>query len=122
MTDDTRTNASTRPSQSLVGWLGRRRQQISETVHDAGDAYALARDWTVTATAGRLGMGGRTYRDPRFDTRDPAQSQSFSDRGAAKAADAEARQPVRLADAIDELAQTLGQGVLAERADPEAGA
>ncbi len=122
MTDHTRTNASTRPYQSLAGWLGRRRQQISETVHDADDAYALARDWTVTATAGRLGMGGRTYRDPRFDTRDPAQSQSFSDHGPAQAADAASRQPVRLASAIDELARTLGHGRLAERADPEAGA
>lgn len=45
------------------------RQRLSDRVHGPGDAHARARGWTVTATTGRLGMGARTYHDPRFSTR-----------------------------------------------------
>ncbi len=49
--------------------LAARQEQISERAHLAGDQQALAQGWTVTYASSRLGFGGRTYRDPRFDRR-----------------------------------------------------
>jgi hypothetical protein len=41
---------------------------LSDRAHAAGDAEARALGWTTTRTPGLLGLAGRTYRDPRFDT------------------------------------------------------
>ena len=43
--------------------------RISDAAHAAGDDRAQASGWTITRTAGPLGLAGRAYRDPRFDTR-----------------------------------------------------
>ena len=51
----------------LTAWIGRRQQAWSDRIHAASDAVARDAGWTVTPTTGRLGFGGRTYRDPRFD-------------------------------------------------------
>jgi hypothetical protein len=53
----------------ISGWAGRRRRDLSDRVHAAGDAVARHRGWTVTATTRWFGFGGRSYRDPRFDSR-----------------------------------------------------
>ena len=42
------------------------RDRLGDRVHAVADAAALASGWTVTQTTGRLGMSGRSYRDPRF--------------------------------------------------------
>jgi len=119
MTDHPLTAAGTWPPRSLTAWLRHRQQQISERVHAAGDADAISRDWAVTVTTGRLGMGGRTYRDPRFDSR--AAGRSLQACGSPE--------PVRLGDAIEEWAQRhparlVGRvsGPGAHRTGPEAGA
>lgn len=44
-------------------------QRLSDRIHAAADDRARARGWEVTPTRGRLGLGGRSYRDPRFTTR-----------------------------------------------------
>jgi len=49
-------------------------QRISDRAHAAGDQHARAHGWTVTENTGRFGMGARTYRDPRFGTRQLAGS------------------------------------------------
>ena len=51
----------------LTAWIGRRQQAWSDRIHAASDAVARDAGWTVTRQTGRLGFGGRTYRDPRFD-------------------------------------------------------
>ena len=66
MTDHPLTDTGPNPARRLAGRLRRRQQDISDRVHADGDASALAHGWTVIATTGRLGMGGRTYRDRRF--------------------------------------------------------
>ena len=43
--------------------------RLSNRIHAAGDARARAMGWEITRTPGRAGLEGRTYRDPRFDTR-----------------------------------------------------
>jgi hypothetical protein len=88
----------------LLGRLGRRQQQLSDRVHAVGDADAIARGWTVMVTVSPLGMGGRTYRDPRFDAREPTRSKPIAD----AAVGGKARQPVRLDQAISEWAQARG--------------
>jgi hypothetical protein len=45
---------------AVAGWLGRQQAALSRRAR-AG--------WTITNGTGRLGFGGRTYRDPRFDAR-----------------------------------------------------
>jgi hypothetical protein len=50
----------------LVGGIGRK---LSDRIHAASDDRARTRGWTVTETTGRLGLSGRSYRDPRFDAR-----------------------------------------------------
>jgi uncharacterized membrane protein len=44
-------------------------RQLSDRVHAAADDRARALGWTVTQTPGRLGLSGRSYRDPRFAVR-----------------------------------------------------
>jgi hypothetical protein len=51
---------------NLTGRCRARLAGIADRVHASGDARARAAGWTVTATPGRFGLSGRTYRDPRF--------------------------------------------------------
>ena len=57
-------------------WRPRRRwqQAWSDWVHAGGDAAARCHGWTITVTSTRSGFSGRVYRDPRFGTRDLAES------------------------------------------------
>jgi hypothetical protein len=63
--------AASQPAKGLTGrvsaWIARRQRQFSDHLHADGDALARERGWTITATTGRCGFGGRVYRDPRFD-------------------------------------------------------
>ena len=54
-----------RLSAAIAHW----QQRLSGRVHAAGDATAGQHGWAITETRGRLGFGGRVYRDPRFDNR-----------------------------------------------------
>ena len=56
--------------QAHRGW----QQAWNERVHAAGDAVARRHGWTITVTSTRSGFSGRVYRDPRFGTRDLAES------------------------------------------------
>lgn len=40
---------------------------FSSRAHATGDADAQAHGWSVAVVPGRLGLGGRAYRDHRFD-------------------------------------------------------
>jgi glutamate/tyrosine decarboxylase-like PLP-dependent enzyme len=53
----------------VSAWIRRCQRQLSDWVHAAADERARAHGWQVTETTGRLGLGGRRYRDPRFDNR-----------------------------------------------------
>ena len=53
----------------LSATIARWQQRLSSRVHAAGDATARQHGWTITETRGRLGFGGRVYRDPRFGNR-----------------------------------------------------
>ena len=53
----------------VSAWIARLQRQLSDRIHADGDALAREHGWTVTTTTGRLGFGGRVYRDPRFDQR-----------------------------------------------------
>jgi hypothetical protein len=44
-------------------------QRLSDRIHAGADDRARTLGWQVTATPGRLGLSGRSYRDPRFTTR-----------------------------------------------------
>jgi hypothetical protein len=47
-------------------------ERLSDRIHAAADDRARARGWEVAATPARLGLSGRSYRDPRFGaTADP---------------------------------------------------
>jgi hypothetical protein len=63
--------AAGQPAKGVIGrvsaWIARRQQQFSDQLHADEDALARERGWTITTTTGRLGFGGRVYRDPRFD-------------------------------------------------------
>ena len=43
--------------------------RLSDRIHAAADDRARARGWEITQTPGRLGLGGRSYRGPRFAAR-----------------------------------------------------
>jgi hypothetical protein len=43
--------------------------RLSDRIHAAADDRARALGWQVTPTPGRLGLTGRSYRDPRFAAR-----------------------------------------------------
>jgi hypothetical protein len=114
MTDS---SLSTARTDRRTGFLDRFRlgqQQVSDRVHAEGDRYASARGWTVTTTVSRLGMGGRTYRDPRFDTRKPARPRPNSE-FAAEAAEKVTRQPVLPDEATSHRAQAPHPARLAGR-------
>jgi hypothetical protein len=53
----------------LTTWVHRLQRALSDRLHADGDALAHAHGWTITATTGRFGSGGRTYHDPRFTAR-----------------------------------------------------
>jgi hypothetical protein len=65
--------AAGRPAKGVTrrvsAWIARRQRELSDRLHVDGDALARERGWTITTTTGRLGFGGRVYRDPRFDQR-----------------------------------------------------
>jgi hypothetical protein len=65
--------AAGRPAKGVTGrvsaWIARLQRELSDRLHADGDALARERGWTITTTTGRLGFGGRVYRDPRFDQR-----------------------------------------------------
>jgi hypothetical protein len=42
---------------------------FSGRIHAAADDHARARGWQATHTPSRLGLSGRSYRDPRFAAR-----------------------------------------------------
>jgi len=44
-------------------------ERLSDRIHAADDDHARAQGWEITQTPGRLGLTGRSYRDPRFDAR-----------------------------------------------------
>jgi hypothetical protein len=44
-------------------------RRLSGRVYASADDRARALGWQVTETRGRLGLSGRSYRDPRFDAR-----------------------------------------------------
>jgi hypothetical protein len=50
----------------LAGRIAQLQRQLSNRIHADGDAFAREHGWSIAATAGRLGFGGRLYRDPRF--------------------------------------------------------
>jgi hypothetical protein len=63
----TRHTATGRPGMTArIRALGDR---LSGRIHAAADDHARARGWHVTQTPSRLGLSGRSYRDPRFATR-----------------------------------------------------
>ena len=47
-------------------------ERLSDHIHAAADDHAEARGWQVTQTPSRLGLRGRSYRDPRFAARQQA--------------------------------------------------
>jgi hypothetical protein len=53
----------------IWAWIRRGQREVSARIHAAGDDRARRHGWTVTATTGRFGFEGRSYRDPRFDER-----------------------------------------------------
>lgn len=67
----TKTTAPTRAgiAARMISWIGRRQSDLSGRIHTAGEEEARRNGWTVTKSTGRLGFGGRSYRDPRFDGR-----------------------------------------------------
>ncbi len=68
--DDAIDDPAAKPAE---GW--RRSERTSFRLADVPEATdARARGWTVTESTGRLGMGARTYHDPRFSTRPRAAS------------------------------------------------
>lgn len=44
-------------------------RQLSDRMFAEGDAFARENGWTIAKSSGRLGLGARVYRDPRFDYR-----------------------------------------------------
>src|SRR5262245_49217772 len=54
-------------TQRVSAWIARRQEQFSDHLHADGHALARDRGWTIITTTGRFGVGGRVYRDPRFD-------------------------------------------------------
>jgi hypothetical protein len=55
-------------------------RKFSDHAHAAADDRARALGWEVTETSGRLGLSGRSYRDPRFDTRADQQARPATTR------------------------------------------
>jgi hypothetical protein len=53
----------------LAARIARLNRQLSDRMFAEGDAFAREHGWTIAKTSGRFGLGGRVYRDPRFDYR-----------------------------------------------------
>ncbi len=53
-------------------------ERLSTRVHADGDARARDLGWEITRTPGWAGLAGRTYRDPRFDTRTAADTRTVT--------------------------------------------
>jgi hypothetical protein len=53
----------------LAAWTTRPLERLSDRIHAGGDAIARQHGWEITRATGRLGLGTRTYHDPRFTQR-----------------------------------------------------
>lgn len=51
--------------------IAQHQHRLSDRLHASEDAAARQHGWDITVTTGRLGFGGRAYRDHRFATRAP---------------------------------------------------
>jgi hypothetical protein len=63
---------SRNPSRSLsrlAAWTTRPLERLSDRIHAGGEAIARQHGWEITRASGRLGLGARTYHDPRFTQR-----------------------------------------------------
>jgi hypothetical protein len=56
----------------MTARIGAAGGRLSDRIHAAADDRARARGWQITHTPSRLGLSGRSYRDPRFAARRPA--------------------------------------------------
>ncbi len=62
-------------SRGLAAWMAQLQRQLANRVHADGDDFAREHRWAIATTTGRLGLGTRAYRDPRFGQRAPAARQ-----------------------------------------------
>jgi hypothetical protein len=53
----------------LAAWAVRPLERLSDRIHAGGEAIARQHGWEITRATGRLGLGARTYHDPRFTQR-----------------------------------------------------
>jgi hypothetical protein len=53
----------------ITGWIRRHQRDLSDRIYAADDERARRHGWEVTTSTGLLGLGTRTYRDPRFNDR-----------------------------------------------------
>jgi hypothetical protein len=53
----------------ISGWIRRHRRDLSDRIYAADDERARRHGWDVTKSTELLGLGTRTYRDPRFNDR-----------------------------------------------------
>ena len=45
---------------SVVAWIRRLQNQLSDRIHENGDREAMHHGWEITKSTGRLGFGMRT--------------------------------------------------------------
>lgn len=64
---DPRVHGRTSIACRIFCWAGARQRELSARVHAGADQRAQDRGWQIAASAGRFGVAGRLYRDPRFD-------------------------------------------------------
>jgi hypothetical protein len=60
----------------LAAWTARPLERLSDRIHAGGEAIARENGWEITRATGRFGLGARTYHDPRFSQRAPANGHS----------------------------------------------
>jgi hypothetical protein len=63
------TNHTAIAGRGIAARIGAVGERLSDRIHAAADDRARALGWEVTETPGRLGLSGRSYRDPRFAAR-----------------------------------------------------